>query len=72
VNELVLLPEVDARRALRDHRLRFSLLVPFGHWIGRGTLRVLRVAHGDDSTELTVGYESYERIQSQAVSESAR
>jgi hypothetical protein len=63
VNELVLLPEVDARRALRDHPLRLSVLAPFGHWIGRGVLRVLRVAHRDDSTELTVGYESYERLQ---------
>ncbi|HEY1428095.1 MAG TPA: hypothetical protein VGF18_00850 [Candidatus Tumulicola sp.] len=71
MNELVLLPEVDARRALRDHRLRLSLLVPFGHWIGRGTLRVLRVAHGDESTELTVGYESYERVPLPAASEPA-
>jgi hypothetical protein len=64
VNELVLLPEVDARRALRDRRLRLSLLAPFGQWVGRGTLRVLRVANGDGETELTVGYESYERLQS--------
>ena len=62
MNELVLLPEVDARRALAGHRLRLSLLAPFGRWIGRGSLRVLRVACGGDSTELTVGYESYERL----------
>ena len=62
MNELVLLPEVDARRALRDRRLRFSLLAPFGQWVGRGTLRVLRVANGNGETELTVGYESYERL----------
>jgi hypothetical protein len=62
VNELVLLPEVDARRALDARSLRVSLLAPYGHWIGRGTLRVLRVISGEDRTELTVGYESYERI----------
>lgn len=62
MNELVLLPEVDARRALDARRLRVSLLAPFGHWVGRGTLRVLRVISGDDRTELTVGYESYERV----------
>jgi hypothetical protein len=62
VNELVLLPEVDARRALGDRRLRLSLLAPFGPWVGRGTLRVLRVANGSDAIELTVGYESYERF----------
>ncbi len=61
MNELVLLPEVDARRALDARRLRVSLLAPFGHWLGRGTLRVLRVISSDDGTELTLGYESYER-----------
>ena len=72
MNELVLLPEVDARRVLRDRRLRLSLLAPFGQWVGRGTLRVLRVADGDGETELTVGYESYERLQPASRSESAR
>jgi hypothetical protein len=59
----MLAPEVEARRALRGHRLRFSVLAPFGPWIGCGTLRVLRLKTNDDeSAELTVGYESYERL----------
>jgi hypothetical protein len=63
VNELTLVPEVDARRALREHRLRLLVLAPFGAWIGCGTLRVLRVKINDDeSAVLTVGYESYRRL----------
>ena len=59
----MLVPEVAARRILREHRLRFSVLAPFGAWIGRGTLRVLRLKVNDDeSADLTVGYESYERL----------
>ena len=59
----MLVPEVEARRALRDRRLRFSVLAPYGAWIGCGSLRVLRLKMNDDETaELTVGYESYERL----------
>jgi hypothetical protein len=59
----MLVPEVTARRVLREHRLRFSVLAPFGAWIGHGTLRVLRLKVNDDeSADLTVGYESYERL----------
>jgi hypothetical protein len=63
VNELMLVPEVEARAALRGHPLRFSVLVPYGAWIGCGSLRVLRLKiHDDESADLTVGYESYERL----------
>jgi hypothetical protein len=67
VNELTLVPEVEARRALREHRLRLSVLAPYGAWIGCGTLRVLRIkVNDDDSTVLTAGYESYRRLTTSA------
>ncbi len=63
----MLVPEVQARLALRDRRIRLQVLAPLGSWIGCGKLRVLRVkAHesvdaGDErEVELTVGYESYQ------------
>jgi hypothetical protein len=57
------MPEVEARRMLREHRLRLSVLAPYGAWIGCGTLRVLRLTMNDDnSAVLTVGYESYRRL----------
>jgi hypothetical protein len=63
VSEFTLVPEVDARRALREHRLRLSVLAPYGAWIGCGALRVLRLKMDDDeSATLTVGYESYRRV----------
>ena len=62
-DDLVLTREIDARRALRDRRLRLSLLAPYGSWFGCGMLRVLRVKpREDDYVELVVGYESYERV----------
>jgi hypothetical protein len=64
-DDLTLLPEVRARQLLRGRRIHSVLLAPFGAWAGRGTLRVLRVRmDDDDSAELTVGYESYERLAS--------
>lgn len=62
MTELALMPEVDARRSLRDHRLRLHVLVPYGGWIGCGKLRVLRLKiHDDESATVTAGYESYRR-----------
>jgi hypothetical protein len=62
-DDLTLLPEAEARHALRHRNLRFSLLAPYGSWLGRGTLRVLRLkTDGDETTELVAGYESYERL----------
>jgi len=62
-DDLTLVPEVEARRLLRHRNLRLSVLAPYGSWLGRGTLRVLRLKTADDeSTELVAGYESYERL----------
>jgi hypothetical protein len=66
VNEdLVLVPEVEARRALRGRRIRLQMVAPVGSWIGCGKLRVLRFCvrpAQDDAgelAELAVGYEAY-------------
>ncbi len=58
-DDLVLVPEVQARRLLGDRRIRMQMLAPYGEWTGRGTLRVLRLRTNGDEVELTVGYESY-------------
>jgi len=55
----VLLPEVEARRALRGRCIRMQMLVPLGPWIGCGKLRVLRLRVSEDVAEMTVGYEAY-------------
>jgi hypothetical protein len=63
-DDLILMPEVQARRILGDRPIRLQMLAPYGAWIGRGALRVLRTrmldAQGDKEVELTVGYESYQ------------
>jgi len=62
--DLVLLPEVQARRLLGDRPIRLQVLAPYGLWTGSGVLRVLRMkAYGenvDGDVELVVGYESYQ------------
>jgi hypothetical protein len=60
-DDLILVREVEARRALGNRSLRLAMLVPFGAWIGQGALRVLRVRvnESESDVELTVGYESY-------------
>jgi hypothetical protein len=61
--ELILVCEVQARRALRKHPLRLAMLAPQGAWIGCGSLRVLRLKLNEDrSAELTIGYESYQPL----------
>lgn len=58
--DVVLLPEVQARRALGDRRIRLHVLAPYGSWIGYGVLRVLRMKVNDEKeVELIAGYESY-------------
>ena len=58
--ELILVPEVEARRALRKQSLRMQVLAPHGAWVGCGVLRVLRLrVHDDRSADMMVGYESY-------------
>lgn len=64
-SDVTLMPEVDARRVLREHRLRLSVLAPYGNWIGCGRLRVLHVKAHEDVTTLVAGYESYRRIPDQ-------
>lgn len=54
------MPEVQARRVLGNRPIRLQMLVPYGAWIGRGALRVLRVKLNEDrSVDLTAGYEAY-------------
>lgn len=59
-----MMTDVAARRAAAGRPLRVSLLAPLGGWLGRGKLRVLRVKPGavESGLELTLGYESYEKI----------
>lgn len=59
LDDLVLMPEVDARRALAGQRIAFRVLAPVGAYAGRGTLRVLRVRAADGEVELVCGYEAY-------------
>jgi hypothetical protein len=58
--ELILVPEMQARRALRNYALRLHVLAPHGAWLGCGALRVLRLKILEDqSAEIVAGYESY-------------
>ncbi len=62
-DDLVLIPEVEARRLLGDRRMRMVMVAPIGAWYGRGRLRVLRIRErdGGEVLELFAGYDSYER-----------
>lgn len=60
LEDLVLMPEPQARRALAGQDLLLRVLAPVGHYAGRGTLRVLRVKSLDRGVELVCGYEAYE------------
>lgn len=62
LDHLVLMPEVDARRALASQTVALRVLAPVGHYAGRGTLRVLRVRPHGEVVELVCGYEAYERV----------
>ena len=63
--DLTLVPEVEARRALGGNARRLSVLAPYGAWMGRGKLRVLRLhASSDGSSEIVAGYESYQPLDS--------
>ena len=57
--DLVLVPEVEARRLLSGERIALRVLAPYGAWVGYGKLRVLRLKRQDGAIELTVGYEAY-------------
>ena len=70
--DLILVPEVQARRMLPKQPVRIVVLAPYGAWNGCGMLRVLRLKipaqspaqddMDDREVELTVGYESYEPL----------
>lgn len=61
--ELILVREVLARRALHDHALRLHVLAPHGTWLGCGALRVLRLKINEDrSADVVAGYESYRPV----------
>jgi hypothetical protein len=76
LQDLVLMPESDARRALGDQPIALRVLAPVGGYAGCGKLRVLRVlvrqcqrpevskGHHDtgEMIELDCGYESYVRL----------
>ncbi len=62
LEDLVLMPEVDARRALAGQRLVLRVLAPVGAYAGTGTLRVLRVKQQDEGVELVCGYEAYQPL----------
>ena len=71
LEDLVLMPEVDARRALAGSVVRLTVLAPLGSYAGCGTLRVLRARPEANSAadctsllrvDLVCGYEAYERI----------
>ena len=64
LDQLVLMPEVDARRALAGRDVTLRVLAPVGHYAGCGALRVLRArpVAGHDEIELVCGYDSYRRL----------
>ena len=63
LEDLILMPEPDARRALAGQAVTLRVLAPVGAYAGRGTLRVLRVkaqpSGADAVIELVCGYEAY-------------
>ena len=60
--DLVLMLESDARRALAGPAISLRVLAPVGHFAGRGALRVLRVKPDQRGVELVCGYEAYDRL----------
>jgi hypothetical protein len=65
--QFVLMPEVQARRALEavGGKISLTVLRPVFAALGCGKLRVLRIRPVKEESELEVvaGYESYERIE---------
>jgi hypothetical protein len=60
LDDLVLMPEVDARRALAGEAVTLRVLAPVGPYAGVGALRVLRVKALEAGVELVCGYEAYD------------
>ena len=61
-DDLVMLPELQARRVLNTQPLRVHVLAPMGGYVGRGVLRVLRLRGQGETLELVCGYEGYDRL----------
>lgn len=62
--ELTLLPESAARRAIGSHPVALRILRPPYAALGVGALRVLRVRErADDGYEITAGYDNYQRLE---------
>ncbi len=62
LEDIILMPEVQARRVLRGRPLMLRVLAPLGPHAGRGKLRVLRAAAVNERVELVCGYEAYDRL----------
>jgi hypothetical protein len=62
LEQLILMPEPMARRALSGKSIALRVLAPVGAYAGRGALRVLRIRAIDEAVELDCGYESYQRL----------
>jgi hypothetical protein len=62
LENLVLMPETQARRALSGEIARFRVLAPLGAFAGQGVLRVLRARACGGGIELVCGYESYDPL----------
>ncbi|GAC1411415.1 MAG: hypothetical protein NVSMB64_21160 [Candidatus Velthaea sp.] len=61
--ELTLLPESAARRAIGDQPIALRVLRPPYPALGVGTLRVLRVREREGAGhEITAGYDNYQRL----------
>ncbi|GAC1421320.1 MAG: hypothetical protein NVSMB5_14420 [Candidatus Velthaea sp.] len=64
LEELTLLAESAARRAIGDHPIALRILRPPYPALGVGTLRVLRVRQREgDGYEITAGYDNYHRLE---------
>jgi len=62
-SDVVLMTDMEVRKALSDRELRYSILSPYGSWLGRGALRVLRVKPREDHVlDIVLGYEFYEKF----------
>jgi hypothetical protein len=62
-SDVALMTDTEVRRTLRGRHIKYSILAPFGAWLGCGSLRVLRVKPlDDDALDITLGYESYEKF----------
>jgi len=59
---VILIAEARARALLAPRRLRLCMLRPPYDALGVGTLRVLRVRDVAETTEVTAGYDRYERL----------